>query len=76
MNPSDRFIRRTGPEVTRGQFVTSQPEAGDAEKIIITLGESDPPSGVVSIGGRSAREFVGWLGLLGAMQELITAVRR
>jgi hypothetical protein len=40
-------------------------------KMQIDVRELDPPTGTVQIEGEKKRSFVGWLGLIHALEELI-----
>ena len=42
--------------------------------ITIRLDAIDPPAGAVSLAGREELVFVGWLGLLRALSELLASV--
>ena len=42
--------------------------------ITIRLDAIDPPAGGVSLAGREELVFVGWLGLLRALSELLASV--
>lgn len=45
-------------------------------RIWIDLGGDEPLEGIVAASGEAAREFVGWLGLMSALEQIVAAHRQ
>ncbi len=76
----DRYLRSCGddpcPGSKIGQVTDVRPGSAWHDPVVvitIKLDAIDPPAGRVSLAGRSEVAFVGWLGLLRVLSELLAS---